>query len=203
MRHYRRVRPVSNGPKSRRPWLVVLGVGVGLLATVAAVAVGSFVIGNFTSHPQSAAGGIPNAPAGVTFGSAGAQLVSGSTTPATGGCAASNLGNATHPTNLTNGTMTSLCMDAPAGGFSASDTMYTLQIVWGSSADKSTVFKILVSIDVTPASHDLNQTLSFVRTSATIVNNESAVYALDLTAAGDLGVTSYGVLVTECSVVAC
>jgi hypothetical protein len=177
--------------------VAVLGVGVAILGSVAALAMGSFIIGSFSSSPpQSSAGGIPNAPPGVSFVFAEAQIVNATTVPAAGACAASNLGTSASPTNLTSGTVTALCLSSAVGGFSAADLMYTLEIAWNTTAANATAFKVQVSLDVTPTAHDIAVT-SYVKTSATITSAESAVYALDLTQSGDTGVTQFSVLVTQ------
>jgi hypothetical protein len=197
--HYRRTR--ANLPPPRRvggrTWVVVFGVGAGILASIAALSVGSFVIGSFaTAPPQSAAGGIPNAPPGVSFVYAEVQLVNASTIPAAGSCNASNLGTSASPTALTNGTTTGLCMNTASGGFSTSDYMWSLELGWNSSAAASTVFRIQVVIAVTPAANDLSIT-SYVKTSASLTPPEFAVYGLDMTKAGDTSIQQYSVLVTE------
>jgi len=199
-RHYRRTRPVPTGPpprSNRRTWIAVLGIGAAILASVTALSVGSFVLSTFGSvPPQSSAGGIPNAPPGVFFVEASAVIVNATSTPAAGQCAASNLGTPTSPTLLTNGVTTGLCMSHQVGGFAAADTMYTLEISWTSAAANATMFKLQVSIDVTPSANDLSLT-SYVNTSATISTSESAVYALDMTESGDTSVTGFSTLVTQ------
>jgi hypothetical protein len=195
--HHRRVRPVSSGPRrNRRPWLVVLGVGVGILASVSALTVGSFVIGSFGSIPnQASAGGIPNAPPGVTFVKAEAALVNATTTPAAGACTAANNGTYASPVTLANNTVSAICMNTAVGGFASADTMFVLIILWNGAAN-ATKFQLQVSIDVTPASHDASL-LSFVATPSGVIANEQVVYALDLTQAGDTSVTSFSALVTQ------
>lgn len=197
--HYRRTR--VNGPnaspRSRRPWIVVVGVGLGLLASVAALAVGSFVIGTFGSvPPQSSAGGIPNAPTGVSFVQAEAVLVNSTTVPATGNCSARNFGNLTSPTLLSNGNSTTVCLSANVGGYQTGDLAYTLEVAWSSAAANATIFKIQVSIDTTPVSHDANATV-YLKTSTHITATEYAVFAVDLTQQVDTAATSFNILVTE------
>lgn len=198
MRHHRHIRGPAPRPKSRqRLLLATLGVGIGIVALVGAYAVGSFILGSFASVPsQSSAVGIPNAPPGVSFVFAEAQLVNHSTAPAAGACTALNLGNASSPTALTNGTVTPICLSSSVGGFASADTMYTLEIGWNATALNSTVFKVQVTIDVTPSANDITVT-SYVKTSAKIVSSDWAVYAVDLTQAGDTSVVQFGVLVTE------
>ena len=198
VRHHRRPVRVSAGPRrNRRPLWVVLGVGGAILASVGALAVGSYVIGSFASVPlQSSAGGIPNAPPGVSYVQVLGQIVNGSTNPPTGACAALNLGTLASPRLLTDGAATALCTKAVVGGFVAADQMYTMEIQWNSSAANATEFKLQVSFDVTPSANDVSVT-SYVNTSAHITLAEQAIYALDLTQAGDTSVTAFSVLVTE------
>ncbi len=195
-RHYRRVRRFVPPRRSRPMWLLPLAGSVVVLTFVAAFAVGSFVLGSFgTTHPQTSAGGVPSAPSGVAFVSAGAAVVGANSSPPTGGCNASNLGTDPSPTLLTNNTTTALCLSASPSGFAAADEMYTWVISWNASAAVSTIYEVQVSVAVTPSGHDLLAT-SYVKTSATIVT-ESAVYALDLTESSDTAVQSYNFLVTE------
>lgn len=182
---------------SRRSAILILGVGAAILTAVAGFTVGSLVIGSFSSSPpQSAAYGLPEAPPGVSFVSAEAQMVNLTTSPAVGQCNASNLGNLTSPTPLVSGASTGLCLTHSATGYAAADFMYTLEIQWNGTAANSTIFKIQVSVDVTPAANDLFVT-AYVKTSATIPSPESAILSLDMTQAGDTSVTAYAVLVTE------
>jgi hypothetical protein len=176
---------------------VVLGVAAAILASVGALSVGSLVFSTFSSVPQqTGATGIPNAPPGVSFPLAEGQVVSGTSTPATGGCAVGNLGTPTSPTLLTNGTSTVLCLNAPVGGFAAADDMFELEIAWSHAAANGTVFKLQISVDVTPSANDIAAT-SYVNTSVPIVVSEQAFYAVDLTQAGDTSITGFSVLVTE------
>jgi hypothetical protein len=176
---------------------VALGVATAILASVGALSVGSFVFSTFASVPQqTGATGIPNAPPGVTFPLAEAQVVNATTVPAAGGCSAGNLGTLASPTLLTNGASTALCLNAPGGGFSAADQMFTLEIAWSHAAANATIFKLQVSVDVTPTAYDVSAT-SYVNTSAAITVSEQAVYALDVTQAGVTSVTGFSVLVTQ------
>ncbi len=201
--HYRRrTAPTGPPPRSRRrTWVVVLGVGVGILASVAALAVGTYVLGTFASiPPQTSAGGIPNAPTGVSFPLAEALIVNGTTVPATGNCTASNLGTAGSPTSLSSGNKTAICLNFNAtGGFHFGDLMYTLVLAWNSSAANATVFEVQVSIGVTPTgpTHNITGVTSYVKTSTHITSTEEAIFAVDLTQAGDFGVTQFSVLVTQ------
>ncbi len=200
VRHYRRVRRSTPGrrlPMSRRSGYIILGVGAAILTAIAGYTVGALVIGSFSSSPpQSAAYGLPQAPPGVSFVSAEAQMVNLTTSPAVGGCTASNLGNLTSPTALVSGASTAICLSHSASGYDAADFMYTLQIQWNATAANATVFKVQVSLDVTPSANDLFVT-AYVKTSATITSPESAVLAVDLTQSSDTSVTAYAVLVTQ------
>jgi len=182
---------------NRRAWFVVLGVGAGILAAVGALTAGSFVFGSFSSvPPQSAAGGIPNAPPGVWFVIAQAQMVNASTIPATGACTASNLGNISSPVLLSSGNTSGLCANHVPGGFATGDMMFTMEIGWNATALNATIFKVQVSFAVTPSANDVAVT-SYVKTSVRITSPEMAVYALDITQAGDTSVTSFSALVTQ------
>lgn len=175
----------------------MIGVGLGVLASVAALAVGSFIIGTFGSvPPQSSAGGIPNAPTGVSFVLAEAVLVNGTTVPQTGNCSALNFGTLSSPTPLSNANATTVCLSANAGGYQTGDIAYTLEVAWSTAAANATVFKIQVSIDTTPASHDANGTV-FLKTAAHITASEDAVFAVDLTQQADTAATSFNILVTQ------
>lgn len=158
---------------------------------------GAFLLGSFSSVPaQSSASGTPSAPPGVSYTLAQAQIVSGTSVPATGACTTSNLGNLSSPTALTNGTSTGICLSTAVGGFAAGDVMYILQVSWNHSALNATVFEAQIAVDVTPTSHNIVAT-SYVKTSATIVSSESAVFAVDLIEAGDTSVTGFSVLITQ------
>jgi len=198
IRHHRRIRGPAAPPRSsRRPWFIVLGLGAAILASVTALSLGSFTFGSFSSVPnQSSAGGIPNAPPGVTFPLAEAQLVNSTTVPASGACVTSNLGTSTSPTRLSNGNATGICMKTVVGGFAPGDTMFTMEISWSSVAHNATVFKLQVSMSVTPSANDVS-VVSYINTSATITSSEQAIYALDLNQASDTSVTGFSVLVTE------
>lgn len=196
-RHHRRVRrPQRRGLRGHGP-LVLLGTGAAILTCVAGFALGSFVLGGFASAPpQSAAYGIPNAPPGVSFVQAIALFVNSTTTPATGACTASNVGNSTSPTALTNGAATAICLSHSATGYTAGDTIYTLEVQWNSTSANATVFKVQVAIDVTPTANDISATC-YLKTSATITTSEQAVFSVDLIQQGDTSVTQFAVLVTE------
>ncbi len=197
--HYRRTR--VNGPRPprrRRPWIIVIGVGLGVLASVAALAVGTFVIGTFGSvPPQGSAGGMPNAPPGVSFPSAGATFVNATTTPAAGNCSVSNLGSLASPTALSNGNGTAICLSTNATGYATGDLVYTLVVSWNSTAANSTIFKVQVSLGVTPTGHDISDVTVYVKTSSRISTSEQAVLAVDLTQAGDTSVDWFDALVTQ------
>jgi len=199
VRHRRRVRRVAKRPSPFRGQgpLILVGLGAAILTCVAGYALGSFVLGGFNSSPpQSAASGIPNAPPGVSFVSAEAQFVNSTSNPATGACTAANLGNLTVPVALVSGAATSICLSHSAGGYAAGDIDYTLEVSWNNTAANATIFKVQVSIEVTPATNDLSLT-TYVKTSATITTSEQAIYAVDMIQAGDTAVTGYAMLVTE------
>ncbi|HYA10890.1 MAG TPA: hypothetical protein VEH10_04385, partial [Thermoplasmata archaeon] len=165
VRHHRHVRRAPRRPLRGHTPIILLGVGAALLVSVAGYTLGSFVLGGFASSPpQSAAYGIPNAPPGVSFVQAEALFINSSTSPATGSCTAANLGNLTAPTALTNGAATPLCLSHSAGGYGAGDTAYMLEVSWNATALNATVFKVQVSLDVTPAANDISVT-AYVKTS--------------------------------------
>jgi len=197
-RHYRRVR--RSAPKRRfrlSAPVMLLGVGAAILTCVAGFTLGSLVLGGFASAPpQSVAQGIPNAPPGVSFVLAEAILVNGTSIPATGACATSNLGNLSVPTALVSGTSTAMCANTFAGGYGSGDVVYTLEASWNATAANATIFKVQVNFVVTPATNDVSIT-SYVKTSASIASPEQAIYSLDLTKAGDTAENSYTMLVTE------
>jgi len=196
-RHHRHLRRARGRRPFRHTPILLVAIGAALLTSVAGYALGSFVLGGFGSAPpQSAASGVPNAPPGVTFVQALAMPVNGSTSPATGDCNASNVGNVSVPTNLTSGVATPICLTHSVTGFGAGDTMYVLEVAWNTTASNSTVFKVQVSIDVTPSTNDISVT-SYLRTSPTIASPEQAVYAVDMLQAGDTAVTGYSMLITQ------
>jgi hypothetical protein len=195
--HHRRVRRASRRRLARHTPLLLLGVGAALITCVAGYTLGSLVLGGFgSSPPQSAAYGIPNAPTGVSFVQAELQFTNGTTSPATGSCTAANLGNLTAPTGLTSGVATPLCLSHSATGFAAGDAVYILQIQFNTTALNSTVFKVQVSIDVTPSANDISVT-SYLKTSAAISSPEQATYGFDLIQSGDTAVNNFAVLVTQ------
>lgn len=197
MHHHRRVRhPVRRRPRISAP-LIFLGVGAAILTSIAGFTIGSLVLGGFSSTPsQAGAYGIPNAPPGISFVEAEAQFVNATSVPAAGACIASNLGTLAAPTVLTSGASTALCLTTSATGYASGDTVYILEVSWNSSAAVSTTFKVQVSIDVLPATNDISVT-SYVNTSATISPSEQAIYSVDMTQAGDTGVTQFAMLVTQ------
>ena len=200
--HHRRVRQISSGPRSsRRSWLVVLGVGMGILASVTALTVGSFVLQSFSTSHQISAYGLPTPPAGVSFVTAQAEIVSATTSPSTGGCAAANNGTYHNATPLVNNASVGVCIVPEAGGFSSGDTMYVIVILWSTGALNSTKFEVQVAIYGTSIlDSNLNSSVkSFVSTPAGSVLNEQAVYALDLTREGYGTVTSFNAIVTQLS----
>jgi hypothetical protein len=175
---------------------VVVGVGLGILASVAALAVGAFVIGSFGSvPPQSSAGGIPHAPPGVTFVQAEAVLVNGTSTPATGNCSASNIGTPGAPTVLSNGNATAICLSTHTGGYALGDQAYTLEVAWSSAAANATVFEVQVSMVTSPASH--SNATTYLKTSTHITSSEEAVFSIDMTQLNVTAVASFNVLVTQ------
>ncbi len=199
VRHYRRVprAPAARRALSRRSAFVILGVGAAILTAVAGFSVGSLVLGTFSSSPpQAGAYGLAEGAPGVSFPIAELQMVNATTSPSAGQCNASNLGNLSDPTALTSGASTGVCLSHSADGFAAADFMFTMQVEWNASAANATVFKVQVSIDVTPSTNDLFVT-AYVKTSATISSPESAILALDLTQSGDTSYTTYAVLVTQ------
>ncbi|MGP8078013.1 MAG: hypothetical protein ACLQC7_07055 [Thermoplasmata archaeon] len=161
------------------------------------VVLGAFVLGSFGSNPpQISAGGIPGAPAGVSAVLAEAQIVNATSIPPTGGCTASNLGTFALPTVLVSGASTGLCLSHSVTGFAASDTMYVLEVAWGTAAANATIFQVQVGISVLPAANDLVVS-SYLKTSTTITSTETAIFAVDLTQSGDTSLVQYDVLVTE------
>jgi len=198
-RHHRRVR----GPaklRRRSPTTLpyaILGVGAAILIGVTGFTLGSLVIGSFAStSQQTAAYGVPTSPAGVSWVSAGAQLVTPTSPPETGSCTVSNLGTLATPTALTNGVTTPICLSTSAGGFATSDIVFALNISWNASATVNTTFKVQVAIDVTPTANDVLVT-SYVKTSLTITTSEQAIFALDISQSSDTSVTEYSALVTQ------
>ena len=175
----------------------MFGVGAAILAAVGALSVGSLVLSSFASTPrQAGASGLLNAPPGLSFPLAEAQPVNATTIPAAGACISSNLGTLAIPTLLSNGVAVGLCLNTPAGGFAPADMMFIMEISWSSAAANATVFKLQVSVDVTPSANNVNAT-SYVNTSRTISTSEQAIYALDMTQALDTSVTGFSVLVTQ------
>lgn len=176
-------------------WLLIAAAAAA--AIFSGYAAGAFVINSFQSIPaQSSAWGAPQPPPGVTYPLAQAEIVNATTVPAAGACLTLHYGNLSSPIALTNGTVTPICLTSAATGFAMGDLMYTFEVSWSHSALVSTTFQIQVAVDVVPAANDITVT-TYVATSATIVNSESAVYALDMTEAGDTSVVSMTVLVTQ------
>jgi len=194
--HHRRIRPRPRRRfRGHAFWLLLAGSASLVIAS--GFALGSFFLGGFSSVPaQSSAGGIPQAPPGVSYPRAGAEIVNTTNVPVAGSCTASNLGALNAPTVLTDASAIGVCMNTAAGGYTAGDTMYIMEVSWSTAAPVSTEYMVQVSYDVTPAGHNVSAT-SYVETSTAITGTESAVFALDLTQAGDTGVTQFSVLVTE------
>lgn len=202
-------RPQYPGSHRRRParagrrrrllgrgiWLVVAGASA--LIVTSGFALAGFVIGTFSSNPfQSSATGTPSPPPGVSYVLAEAQIVNSTNIPTAGSCTTSNLGSLATPTALANGAATGICLNAPVGGFVAGDTMYIFEVSWSSVAAVSTPFSVQLGVVVTPSSNDLVAT-SYVQTTATISPSEQAIFALDMTAAGDTSIVQFNVLVTQ------
>ncbi len=193
--HYRRTRTKAKPIVARSYW-VFIAAGAGAIVFSGAV-LGAFVIGTFTSNPpQSAASGVPQAPPGVSFVLAKANPVNGTSIPAAGACTTSNLGTLGTPTALTDAGTVGICLNAPVAGFTAGDIMYDFEINWGTSAAPSTIFEVQLGIDIVPSANDVVAT-SYVETSATLATGDNAVFAVDMTAAGDTSLTSYTILVTQ------
>jgi hypothetical protein len=176
-------------------WAIV-GVAAGLIV-FSGFATAAFVLGTFQSNPfQSSASGTPNAPPGVSYVLAEAQIVNATSIPATGACTTSNLGTVGTPTALTNGAKTGICLNAPVAGFGAGDTMYIFEVSWSNLAAVSTTFQVQIGVDVTPTSNDIVAT-SYVETSSTITTSEQAIFAIDMSAAGDTSLVQFNVLMTQ------
>jgi hypothetical protein len=191
----RKYRPARRRFSGTGVWLIIGGAAAAIVAS--GFAVGAFVIGSFGSTPlQSSAFGAPMPPPGLSYVSAQAQIVGPTTVPAAGACVASNIGTLGTPTALANGTNTGICLSTNASGFLTGDTMYTLEISFSHLAANSTIFEIQIGIDVTPSGHSIAVT-SYLKTSASIVSQENATFALDLTESGDISVVQYGLLVTQ------
>lgn len=159
-------------------------------------ALGAFTIGTFSRIPtQSSATGAPQPPPGVSYVLAEATVIGPSSTPPAGSCTTPNLGTSGSPILLSDGNSTLLCLSTSATGFQASDVVYLLEIAWNRSALTSAEYKVAVAVSVTPSTNDVLAT-SFVKSSPTITVNETAVYALDLTQAGDTALNQYSVIVT-------
>lgn len=194
--HRRRVRAPSARRLIGRGFWAVIAAAAALIIT-SGFAVGAFVIGSFSSNPfQSSAVGTPNAPPGLSYVLAEAEIVNATNIPVAGSCVTSNLGHLATPTALTDGTATGICMNAPAAGFATGDTMYIFEVSWSNTAAVSTVFEVQLGVVVSPGANDVVET-SYVETSATITVSEQAIFALDLTAAGDSQVVSFNVLTTQ------
>lgn len=194
--HHRRVRPRPRRRlRGHALWLLLAGAASLIVAS--GFALGSFFLGGFSSVPaQSSAGGIPQAPPGVSYPLAGAEIVNTTNVPVAGTCTSSNLGALNAPTVLTNAGAIGICLTSSAGGYAAGDTMYVLEVSWSTAAPVSTEYMVQVGIDVTPVAHNISAT-SYVETSTAITGTESAFFALDMTQAGDTSVTQFSVLVTE------
>jgi hypothetical protein len=160
-------------------------------------AAGAFVISSFQTVPaQSSAWGAPQTPPGVTYPLAQAELVNASTVPATGACTSLHFGNLSSPNALVNGTVTPICLTSALTGFAYADIMYVFEVTWSNAALTSTVFEVQLGVDVTPAANDIVANV-YVATSPTIVASESAIFAVDLTQAGDTSLVTINVLVTQ------
>ena len=176
---------------------MLLGVGLAILTFIPGFVLGSLALGWSTPAPrQNTSYGLVGAVPGVSFALAQATVVNSSTTPAAGGCAVANLGNVTAPVGLASGAADPVCLSAATGGYSPGDVMYLLEVSWDSKASNATLFRLTVSVGVTPSTNDIQET-SYVRTSSTISSAEQAVYALDLFQAGDTSVTGFSVVVTQ------
>jgi len=176
-------------------WVFVAGAAALIIS--AGWAVGAFVIGTFASSPfQSSAMGTPSAPPGVSYVLTEAQIVNATSIPAAGSCLTLNLGTLAIPTALTSGAATGICLNAPVAGFGSSDVMYVFEVSWSSTAAVSTPFEIQVGVSVLPAANDVVVT-AYVETSATIATSEQAIFALDMTAAGDTSIVQYSLLTTQ------
>ena len=192
-------RRASRAPRARLAgrvfWLVPAVAAIGIVSS--GFAAGAFLIGTFGSVPnQAAAQGAPQAPPGVTFVLAQAEVVGAGTTPATGACTASNLGTVATPTALTDGTNTGICLSTSATGFAGGDLMYVLELSFGPTAALSTQFQVQIGVGVTPSANSVTA-VSVVETSATITNYENATYALDLAQKGDTSIVQFSLLVTQ------
>jgi len=177
---------------------VYLVLAVATFSLIGGIALGSFTFGNFSNIPrQSSVSGLaPGAPPGLSYPLAEDELVSPSTTPATGNCTATNLGTDLSPTHLINGQLTPICLSASVSGYSTGDSMWIIEVSWNSSAVPSMLFNVTVFEQTTPTANDILAT-AWVETSATITTAETAVLAVDLTQSGDSSVDGFTVLVTQ------
>lgn len=176
---------------------VLLGVGLAILTFIPGFVLGSLALGwSAPAARQNTSYGMLDTVPGVSFALAEASVVNSSTTPATGGCSVSDLGNATTPVGLANAEANPVCLSAASGGYAEGDVMYLLEVSWDSKASNATTYQVSVSVGVTPSTNDI-QEVSYVRTSPTISPAEQAVYALDLFQAGDSSVTGFSVVVTQ------
>jgi hypothetical protein len=74
--------------------------------------------------------------------------------------------------------------------------MYVLEVSWGTTAANATIFEAQIGVSVTPAANDI-VAASYLKTSATITSAETAIFAIDLTQAGDTSLITFNVLITE------
>ncbi len=175
-----------------------LVLAIATFAVVAGFALGSFTFGSFGFIPkQTGASGVaPGAPAGVQFPLAEAELVTPSSTPATGACTTTNLGTNVTPNHLTDGGSLGICLNAFAGGYLTGDTIWILEVSWNATASVSTLFNVSIFESTTPTADSILAS-AWIETSATITASETAVFAVDLSQGTITSVNSFNVLVTQ------
>lgn len=186
------------GRRPKFPRALYWVIGLGAVALSAGFAVGTLTFGSFGFMPhQAGASGVPpSPPAGISFPLAEAELASATSTPAAGACVTSNLGTNATPTQLVNGTNTTICLSTHSGGFSIGDTIYIMEVAWNASAPLSMTFQVQVYLGVSPSANSIVVT-SYIETSAAITSHEGAVFAFDLSQSSDTAITGFTVLVTQ------
>jgi hypothetical protein len=179
--------------------MVYVAAGVGSIALVTGFTLGSigFGFGSFEYVPAqgSASGLAPGSPVGLAFTLAEQELVSPTTTPATGNCTATNLGTSAMPNVLVSGASIPICLSASAGGFATGDSMWIIDISFNTSAFPSAVYNLTVFEATSPASHQILDTV-WIETSASITSTETVVLAVDLTQSSDSSVPQWSVIAT-------
>ncbi len=197
--------PGTRGRIRRRT--IYIGTVVAMLAMVGGFVVASFTIGPFTNAPsQGAASTSAPGLSTVSFPAENVTMASSTNKPVAlgGACTATSSSTKALPTTLVSAGGTTVntilyCLDSvTTSGFASGQLVQVLNVTWASTTAVSTEFEVNVFISAT----NNVQTTAYLETPGTVAApGPSVEIVLDLPVASDTTVTSFTVLVSQCSAV--